>query len=79
LDVTLVPDDRFFASHSDFETWAQGRKSLRMEYFYREMRKSTGYLMEDGKPTGGQWNYDHDNRKAAPKDVTHPWTNSIYT
>ena len=72
LDVTLVPDDRFFASHSDFETWAQRRKSLRMEYFYREMRKSTGYLMEDGKPTGGQWNYDHDNRKAAPKDVTHP-------
>ena len=72
LDVTLLPDDRFFASHSVFETWAEGRKALRMEYFYREMRKSTGYLMEDGKPTGGQWNYDHDNRKAAPKDVTHP-------
>ena len=72
LDVTLLPDDRFFASHGVFETWAEGRKALRMEYFYREMRKSTGYLMEDGKPTGGQWNYDHDNRKAAPKDVTHP-------
>ncbi|NDI06759.1 MAG: cryptochrome/photolyase family protein, partial [Rhodobacteraceae bacterium] len=72
LDVTLLPDDRFFASHGVFETWAEGRKALRMEYFYREMRKSTGYLMENGKPTGGQWNYDHDNRKAAPKDVTHP-------
>lgn len=72
LDVTLVTDDRFFASHVDFETWAQGRKSLRMEYFYREMRKKTGYLMEGGKPVGGQWNYDHDNRKAAPKDVTYP-------
>ncbi len=72
LDVTMLPDDRFFASHGVFETWAEGRKALRMEYFYREMRKSTGYLMEDGKPTGGQWNYDHDNRKAAPKDVTHP-------
>ena len=43
---------------------------LRMEYFYREMRRKTGLLMEGDQPAGGKWNFDHDNRKAAPEDVT---------
>lgn len=67
LSVTLLPDDRFICSLDAFDDWAKGRKSLRMEYFYREMRKATGYLMEDGGPAGGQWNFDADNR-APPKD-----------
>ena len=70
LDVQLLQDDRFLASHSRFEAWADGRKQLRMEYFYRDMRRATGLMMEGDDPAGGQWNYDHDNRKAAPKDVT---------
>ena len=32
-----------------------------MEYFYRDMRRDTGLLMEDGALTGGKWNFDHDN------------------
>lgn len=69
LPVTLLPDDRFLASHEMFESWAEGRKSLRMEYFYREMRRRTGYLMEGDKPAGGQWNYDKENRKPPPGEV----------
>ena len=69
LPVTLQPDDRFLCSHADFEAWAAGRKALRMEYFYREMRKTTGLLMEGDQPAGGQWNFDHDNRKPAPGAV----------
>src|SRR6056297_599503 len=61
--VTLLPDSRFICPLDEFDDWAEGRKQLRMEYFYREMRKKTGYLMDDGKPVGGQWNYDKDNRK----------------
>ena len=38
--------------------------------FYREMRRKTGLLMEGDQPAGGKWNFDHDNRKAAPEDVT---------
>jgi len=61
--VTVHDDSRFLASHRDFERWAEGRKQLRMEYFYREMRKRYDLLMdEQGKPEGGQWNYDADNR-----------------
>lgn len=68
LPVHQFADDRFFASHGEFEDWAEGRKSLRMEYFYRQMREKTGYLMEDGKPAGGQWNFDNENRAPAPED-----------
>ncbi|WP_176247992.1 MULTISPECIES: cryptochrome/photolyase family protein [unclassified Sulfitobacter] len=70
LKVEVLPDDHFLASHSEFEGWADGRKALRMEYFYREMRRKTGLLMEGDKPAGDKWNFDHDNRKAAPDDVT---------
>lgn len=69
LRLDMRPDTRFIASHAEFETWAQGRKALRMEYFYRDMRRKTGLLMQGDAPEGGQWNFDHDNRKAPPKSV----------
>ncbi|WP_417523022.1 cryptochrome/photolyase family protein [Marinovum sp.] len=69
IPLRQLPDDRFLASHEMFETWAEGRKSLRMEYFYREMRRRTGYLMEGDDPAGGDWNYDKENRKPAPDEI----------
>ena len=63
--VTQLSDDRFIASHALFDGWAEGRKQLRMEYFYRDMRRLTGLLMDGEEPVGGQWNFDHDNRKSA--------------
>ena len=69
LDVTLLPDDRFLCSHTEFADWAESRKALRMEYFYREMRRKTGLLMDGDQPEGGQWNFDHDNRKPAKSDL----------
>lgn len=63
IPVEVYGDDRFIATTKEFADWADGRKQLRMEYFYREMRRKTGYLMKDGEPEGGQWNYDADNRK----------------
>ncbi len=70
IPVHQFPDDRFLCSHAEFDAWAEGRKELRMEYFYREMRRKTGLLMEGDKPAGGKWNYDHDNRKPAPDQIT---------
>ncbi|MEZ0494785.1 cryptochrome/photolyase family protein [Sphingomonas sp. IW22] len=63
--VEVRADTRFICSHAEFEAWAAGRKSLRMEFFYREMRRKTGLLMDGDQPEGGQWNYDADNRKPA--------------
>ena len=71
LKTHCLPDTRFIASHQDFDDWAEGRKQLRMEYFYRDMRRKTGLLMDDDKPEGGKWNYDHENRKPAPDDVDY--------
>ena len=70
IKTHCLPDKRFIASHDDFETWAKDRKALRMEYFYREMRRKTGLLMDGDSPEGGKWNYDHDNRKPAPDEVS---------
>jgi deoxyribodipyrimidine photolyase-related protein len=69
IKTTILPDDRFLASHTEFEGWAEGRKQLRMEYFYRDMRRKTGLLMDGDQPEGGQWNFDHDNRKPAPAKI----------
>ncbi|GAA5077070.1 cryptochrome/photolyase family protein [Roseibacterium beibuensis] len=70
IPVHQFPDTRFLASHTEFEEWAEGRKDLRMEWFYREMRRKTGLLMDGDKPEGGKWNYDHNNRKPAPDKIT---------
>ncbi|MDX8354891.1 cryptochrome/photolyase family protein [Cognatiyoonia sp. IB215182] len=69
LKTHCLPDTRFIASHQEFDDWAAGRKQLRMEYFYREVRRKTGLLMDGDQPEGGKWNYDHENRKPAPDEV----------
>jgi deoxyribodipyrimidine photolyase-related protein len=71
--VEILPDDRFVCSHAEFRDWAEGRKHLTMEHFYREMRRKTGLLMrEDGKPAGGEWNFDKDNREAPDSEMDPP-------
>ena len=72
VPVTVLPDDRFLCSEAEFAAWAEGRKQLRMEWFYRDMRRKTGLLMEGDQPAGGQWNFDHDNRKPAKADLLAP-------
>ena len=64
-DVPMLEDTRFICSHGAFRQWAEGRKELRMEYFYRDMRRQTNLLMNGDKPEGGQWNFDAENRKPA--------------
>ncbi|MBY5960845.1 cryptochrome/photolyase family protein [Marinobacter nauticus] len=64
IPVEIRPDTRFVCNIDEFARWAEGRKQLRMEFFYREMRKKTGLLMtSEGQPEGGHWNFDTDNRK----------------
>ena len=70
LGVALqcMEDDHFLCSRTEFAKWAAGRKQLRMEFFYRDMRRKHKVLMDtDGEPEGGQWNFDADNRSAYPK------------
>ncbi|MBM4222911.1 MAG: cryptochrome/photolyase family protein [Gammaproteobacteria bacterium] len=71
--VEVRTDDRFFCSIEEFKVWAKNKTQLRMEYFYREMRKKFNILIEDDKsPTGGEWNYDKENRKSPNNDIQPP-------
>ncbi len=65
-DLTWIEDDRFLCSKAHFRRWAQGRKSLRMEHFYRIMRRRHSLLMEADEPAGGRWNFDPENREPLP-------------
>ncbi len=77
-DVPLeVRDDtHFFSTVREFTEHAKGRKQLRLEFFYREMRHKTGLLMSGKEPLGGQWNFDTDNRgsfgKKGPGQLPSP-------
>ncbi len=69
-DVPLeVRIDRHFLSPlEDFRAHASGLKQLRMEFFYREMRSRHRILLDvKGKPIGGKWNFDEENRGSFPK------------
>jgi deoxyribodipyrimidine photolyase-related protein len=76
LPLDLREDTHFLCTRDAFNRWAGTSKTLRMEFFYRDMRKKSGVLMNDDQPIGGQWNYDAENRKGfgktGPVDVPEP-------
>ncbi|WP_085696104.1 cryptochrome/photolyase family protein [Pseudomonas sp. B26(2017)] len=74
LPIHWHADTRFLCSREEFAAWAEGKKQLRMEFFYREMRRKSRLLLNgDGSPVGGAWNFDAENRKALPKGVKAPY------
>ena len=76
LPLNLRDDTHFFSTVRDFAAHAKGRKQLRLEYWYRELRQKHGILMDGKDPVGGQWNFDADNResfgKTGPQNVPPP-------
>jgi len=74
--LDLRDDTHFFSTVREFAAHAKGRKQLRLEYWYRELRQKHGVLMDGKQPVGGQWNFDADNREAfgktGPKNVPPP-------
>jgi deoxyribodipyrimidine photolyase-related protein len=76
LPLDLRDDTHFFSTVREFAAHAEGRKQLRLEYWYRELRHKHGILMEGKLPVGGQWNFDADNResfgKTGPQNLPPP-------
>ena len=76
IPLNILPDDHFLTTRDEFARWAKGRASLTMEFFYREQRRKTGYLMEGkgkaAKPAGGTWNFDKENRLPFGKKGPEP-------
>jgi deoxyribodipyrimidine photolyase-related protein len=71
-ECEILDDDRFLSRAQDFRHWAKDRKVLRMEFFYRDMRRRYDVLLEEGQPVGGKWNYDIENRKPLPARIKLP-------
>ena len=66
--LQVLPDSHFLCSRAEFAAWARGRRELRMEHFYRWMRRRHRVLLgADGEPEGGRWNFDAENRSGFPK------------
>jgi len=68
--IKEVINSFFFANPAHWKQKVE--PGYRMEYFYRDMRQKTGYLMDGDEPEGGQWNYDEDNRRSLPKNYAVP-------
>ena len=74
LGVEIIRSDQFVCHRDDFASFASGRKSLKMEDFYRWQRRRLGYLMDGDEPAEGRWNFDEDNRQPPPKTGHDRWT-----
>lgn len=73
LELEIRPDRHFLASPEEFAAHAKGRRQLRMEFFYREMRRRHGILvLPSGEPEGGEWNFDHENRESFGRNAPSP-------
>ncbi|HQV33333.1 MAG TPA: cryptochrome/photolyase family protein [Calditrichia bacterium] len=69
LPLEIVADEHFLSTPASFQAWAQDRKSLVLEHFYRDLRRRLGFLLAaDGEPEGGAWNFDCDNRKSFSRE-----------
>jgi deoxyribodipyrimidine photolyase-related protein len=67
VPLRMLDDTHFMCSRTEFAQWGKGKKELRLEFFYRVMRKRFNVLVKGDEPVGGQWNFDEDNRSAYPK------------
>jgi len=79
LGVDTVESNQFLCHTSLFAQFSEGKKSMKMEDFYRWQRKRLGYLMDGDKPVGGEWNFDKDNREPPPRTDTNRWPQPLVT
>lgn len=75
--LTIEPDNHFYCGFDEFKAWVGDKKEIRLEYFYRYLRKKHKILIQaNGEPEGDQWNFDEQNRKPYPKkgpgQITEP-------
>lgn len=80
VKLEVLHDNHFLSTPAEFKKWSKGRKQLRLEYWYRYLRKKHNVLIdEDVKPVGGSWNFDRNNRKSFGKDGPQNLSNSPLT
>jgi deoxyribodipyrimidine photolyase-related protein len=73
IRLTIHPSPNFITPIAEIERWTEGKKKYFFTNFYIEQRNRLRLLLdEDGKPVGGKWSFDTDNRKKLPKEIKLP-------
>lgn len=62
--LSVREDRHFLMAVPEFTAWSAGKKTIRTEHLYRHLRERDAILMDHGKPLGGRWNFDAENRKS---------------
>ncbi len=70
--LEIIENCLWLSTHADWQTYAADKKSYRMEFFYRQLRRKTNWLMDGSEPLGGKWNFDSENRLVPPKNHIFP-------
>ena len=72
-EIKFYPNTNFLWQKEEFKNWADKRKRLILEDFYREGRKRWNILLtKEGKPIGNKWNLDKQNRQPPKKNLSVP-------
>jgi deoxyribodipyrimidine photolyase-related protein len=72
VPTTIADTEHFLTTRDELSTFFSGKRTRIMESFYRMMRQKHEVLIQDGKPEGGKWNYDAENRKRYDGTVKIP-------
>jgi deoxyribodipyrimidine photolyase-related protein len=73
IEIEWLEDPAFLTPVDVIQRWAEGRQHYHFTDFYVQQRKRLGVLLDaKGKPWGGKWTYDTENRKKLPKDIVVP-------
>ena len=72
ISLTKLDDPDFLTPRAEIEAFAAGRHKLHFTEFYIAQRKRLGVLLDRGKPVGGKWSFDPENRKKLPKGLVPP-------
>jgi len=80
-DCVVVRSNQFLCHYDEFSAWKTewltGRKTFKMEDFYRWQRRRLGYLMNGDQPVSGVWNHDAENREPPPKNAADRWPSPL--
>jgi len=73
LELIFKTSPKFLFSEDDFKNYLdQSKKPLLYQYYQQKRKKLKILIDEEGKPLGGKWSLDEDNRKKLPKNIDIP-------
>jgi deoxyribodipyrimidine photolyase-related protein len=73
IKLEIVPSPGFLIEVKEFGAIFKGKKQFRFDTFYIHQRKRFDILLDErGKPIGGKWSMDQENRKKLPQGFKLP-------